>query len=134
LLFRPKFNYPRSIKTLEVHVFTITDKAAEKAKLVLAEEDKAEWGLRVYNAGGGCCGPSFGLDIDEKSSAEDEVFEKDGLKVFVDKSCLTSLNEMSLDYYDDGEKTGFILSGGEAPSCGSGGQASSCGSGCSSCG
>ena len=115
-------------------MFTITDKAAEKAKLVLAEEDKAEWGLMVYNAGGGCCGPSFGLDIDEKSSAEDEVFEKDGLKVFVDKSCLTSLNEMSLDYYDDGEKTGFILSGGEAPSCGSGGQASSCGSGCSSCG
>jgi len=29
---------------LEVHVFTITDKAAEKAKLVLAEEGKAEWG------------------------------------------------------------------------------------------
>ncbi|HMK60723.1 MAG TPA: iron-sulfur cluster assembly accessory protein [Dissulfurispiraceae bacterium] len=116
-------------------MFTITDKAAEKAKLVLAEEGKADWGLRVYNAGGGCCGPSFGLDIDEKASTEDEVFEKDGLKVFVDKGCLVSLTGMSLDYYDDGERAGFILSGGQAPSCGSGGGgASACGSGCSSCG
>jgi len=115
-------------------VFTITEKAAEKAKIVLAEEGKAEWGLRVYNAGGGCCGPSFGLDIDEKAAAEDQVFEKDGLKVFVDSGCVSSLEEMQLDYYDDGERAGFILSGGSAPSCGSGdGPASSCGSGCSSC-
>jgi iron-sulfur cluster assembly accessory protein len=134
LLFETKFDYPKSIKNLEVQVFTITEKAAEKAKLVLADEGKAEWGLRVYNAGGGCCGPSFGLDIDEKASAEDQVFEKDGLKVFVDNGCAASLEEMSLDYYDDGERAGFILSGGPAPSCGSGdGPASSCGSGCSSC-
>ncbi len=106
-------------------MFTITEKAAEKAKMVLAEEGKAEWGLRVYNAGEGCCGPSFGLDIDEKAAAEDATFEKDGLKVFIDKGCLESVKEMQLDYYDDGERAGFILSGGQAPSCKSG---------CSSCG
>ncbi len=106
-------------------MFTITDKAAEKAKLVLAEEGKADWGLRIYNAGSGCCGPSFGLDIDEKPTAEDEIFEKDGLKVFVDKGCLSSMEGMQLDFYDDGERAGFILGGGKAPSCGSG---------CSSCG
>jgi iron-sulfur cluster assembly accessory protein len=134
LLFEAILDYSKGIKTLEVHVFTITEKAAEKAKIVLAEEGKAEWGLRVYNAGGGCCGPSFGLDIDEKAAAEDQVFEKDGLKVFVDSGCIASLDEMQLDYYDDGERAGFILSGGSAPSCGSGdGHASSCGSGCSSC-
>ena len=115
-------------------MFTITDNATEKAKAVLAEEGKADWGLRVYNAGEGCCGPSFGLDIDEKAAEEDEVFEKDGLKVFVDKGCLESVKEMQLDYYDDGERAGFILSGGPAPTCGSGGAPSSCGSGCSSCG
>lgn len=106
-------------------MLTITDKAAEKAKAILAIEGKDSWGLRVYSAGGGCCGPSYGLDIEENPLADDEVFEKNGLRVFVDKNTLSSLSGMNLDYYDDGEREGFILSGGEAPSCSSG---------CSSCG
>ncbi|MFA5355047.1 MAG: iron-sulfur cluster assembly accessory protein [Thermodesulfovibrionales bacterium] len=113
---------------------TITDKAAEKAKEVLTAEGKDGWGLRIYNAGGGCCGPSYGLDIDEAPKADDEVVEKNGLRVFVDKGTFSTIGGMQLDYYEDGEREGFVLSGGSAPSCGSGD--SSCGShgGCSSCG
>ncbi|MDA8214177.1 MAG: iron-sulfur cluster assembly accessory protein [Nitrospiraceae bacterium] len=107
---------------------TITDKAAEKAIAILAAEGKDTWGLRIYSSGGGCCGPSYGLDIDEKPTADDEVLEKNGLRVFVDKNTLSNLKGMQLDYYDDGEKEGFVLSGGAAPSD------SACSSGCSSCG
>ncbi len=103
----------------------ITDKAADKAKAILAAEGKDSWGLRIYNAGGGCCGPSYGLDIEEIPTADDEVIEKDGLRVFVDKGTISNLSGMQLDYYDDGEREGFVLSGGPAPSCNSG---------CSSCG
>lgn len=108
---------------------TITEKAAEKAKAVLAAEGKESWGLRIYSSGGGCCGPSYGLDIDEKAVSDDEVIEKDGLKVFVDKTTLAGLGGMQLDYFEDGQQEGFVLSGGN-PSAGG----SSCGSGCSSCG
>lgn len=104
---------------------TITDKAVEKAKAILAAEGKDSWGLRIYNAGGGCCGPSYGLDLDEKPLADDEVLEKDGLKVFVDKTTSVTLAGMQLDYLEEGEREGFTLSGGAAPSCGSG---------CGSCG
>ncbi len=106
-------------------MFTITDRAAEKAKAILSMEGKDSWGLRVYSAGGGCCGPSYGLDIEESPMPDDEILEKNGLRVFIDKTTLSTLTGMNLDYYDDGEREGFILSGGEAPSCGSG---------CSSCG
>lgn len=106
-------------------MFTITEKAAEKAVEILAAEGKDSWGLRIYNAGGGCCGPSYGLDIEEKPLADDEIIEKNGLKVFIDKDTLSGLKGMQLDYYDDGEREGFILSGGTPPSCSSG---------CSSCG
>lgn len=106
-------------------MITITDKAAEKAKEILVAEGKDGWGLRVYNAGGGCCGPSYGLDLDEKAAAEDEVVEKNGLKVFVDKGTFSGLAGMQLDYIQDGDREGFVLSGGAA---------SSCSSGCSSCG
>lgn len=104
---------------------TITEKAAEKAIAILSAEGKDNWGLRIYSAGGGCCGPAYGLDIDESPATDDEVFEKNGLRVFVDKNTLSVLDGMQLDYCDDGERTGFMLSGGTAPSCSSG---------CSSCG
>lgn len=106
-------------------MITITDSAAEKAKIVLAEEGKDSWGLRIYNAGESCCGPAFGLDIDEKPTVDDEVIEKNGLKVFVDKTTLSVLSGMKLDYHSDGEREGFVLSGGAAPTCDSG---------CSTCG
>lgn len=103
----------------------ITDKAAEKARAILAAEGKESWGLRIYNAGGGCCGPSYGLDLDEQPATDDEVIEKNGLKVFIDKKTFASLSGMQLDYHESGEQEGFVLSGGAAPSCSSG---------CSSCG
>ncbi|OGW19374.1 MAG: hypothetical protein A2077_02600 [Nitrospirae bacterium GWC2_46_6] len=106
-------------------VVTITDKAADKAVEILAAEGKDGWGLRIYSAEGGCCGPSYGLDIDEQPTADDEVIEKNGLRVFVDKNTVSVLGGMQLDYVADGEKEGFVLSGGDAPSCSSG---------CSSCG
>ncbi|KAF0179169.1 MAG: HesB/YadR/YfhF family protein [Nitrospirae bacterium] len=113
-------------------MFTISEKAAAKAREVLAEEGKAGWGLRVFGSGGGCCGPSFGLDLEEKAQANDTVFEQNGLQVFVDNDTVEKLNSMQLDYFQDEEQEGFVLTGGEAPSCGSG-SAPSCSSGCTSC-
>lgn len=105
-------------------MITISDVAAEKAKAVLTAEGKANWGLRIYTAEGGCCGPSYGMDIDEKPAEGDEVIEKNGLKVFVDKNTSKKLDGMSIDFIDDGVRQGFILTGGQAPSCSTG---------CSSC-
>jgi iron-sulfur cluster insertion protein len=112
-------------------VLTISDTAAEKAKEILKAEGKEGWGLRVFIHGSGCCGPSYGMDIDEKASDNDETVEKNGLKVFVDKDASASLSDKQIDYVSTPRGEGFIVSGGEAPSCGSG--SSSCGSGCSSC-
>jgi iron-sulfur cluster assembly accessory protein len=116
---------------------TITDKAAEKAKAILAGEGKNNWGIKIYVAGEGCCGPSYGLNLQEEKTPEDEVIEKDGLKVYMDKQTLQSLTDKELDYYAGTEGEGFIFTGGASTcgssSCGSGGS-SSCGSGCGSCG
>jgi iron-sulfur cluster assembly protein len=125
LLFKGIIFYSIISNSWRYEVVTITDKAAEKAAEILASEGKDSWGLRIYSAVGGCCGPSYGLDIDERPSVNDEVIEKNGLKVFVVKNKIQDLTGMKLDYYDDGEKEGFVLSGSDK---------SSCSSGCSSCG
>lgn len=111
---------------------TITEKAAEKAKTILEGEGKANWGLRIFVAGQSCCGPSFGLDLQEVKMPDDEVIEKNGLKVFVDKQTLETLTDREFDYYAGEEGEGFIFTGGVS-SCSPGGS-SGCGSGSSGCG
>lgn len=103
----------------------ISELAAEKAKEILTAEGKSSWGLRVYVAEGGGCSPSYGMDIDEQPAEGDEIFEKNGLKVFIDRNTYHNLDGMEIDFVDNGEQKGFILAGGDS---------SSCGSGCSSCG
>jgi iron-sulfur cluster assembly accessory protein len=105
----------------------ISDVAAEKGKQILTAEGKSEWGLRVFLAGSSCCGPSFGMDINERPSDGDNVVEKDGLKVFLDKGALEKLDGMEIHFVDDGQQQGFVIRGGKQPSEGHG-------SGCNSCG
>jgi iron-sulfur cluster assembly accessory protein len=105
-------------------MFTITDIAAEKAKEVLEAEGKAEWGLRIFLSGSSCCGPSFGMDIDEDSRDGDEVVEHNGLRVFVDQNTVGQIKGMTIDFIDDGQNQGFIIKG----------QAQQGPSSCSTCG
>jgi len=109
-------------------VFTITEKAAEMAQKFMAEEGKQGWGMRIFQAGSSCCGPSYGIDLEENPAAGDAVYEKDGLRVFVDSNCGDGLDDMQMDYHEDGEMSGFVLNGETEPSCGAGG------SDCSACG
>jgi iron-sulfur cluster assembly accessory protein len=102
---------------------TITDTAAEKAMAILAIEGKHNWGIKIYVAGTGCCGPSYGLNLQENQMPNDEIVEKNGVRVFVDKDLYKTLSGMTLDYLSDGNMEGFIFTGG----------VSACSSGCDSC-
>lgn len=99
-------------------MLSISDRALDKAKEILTVEGKSEWGIRIYCAGESCCGPSFGLDINEIPASGDEILEKDGLKLFLEQTAFEKLSDMQLDYYEDGQRSGFILTG-DSPSCGS---------------
>lgn len=103
----------------------ISDSAAEKAKEILKSEGKEGWGLRVFVHGSGCCGPSFGMDINENPSEGDQTVEKNGLKVFVEEQAFANLSGKEIDYVRSPEGEGFVITGGPA--------APSCGSGCSGC-
>jgi len=102
----------------------ISEKAAEKAKDILKVEGKEGWGLRIFLQGSSCCGPSYGMDIDEKAGANDDTVENNGLKVFLDKEASASLADKEIDFVSTDKGEGFVINGGAAPSCGSG---------CSSC-
>ena len=98
-------------------MFIITDTAADKATEMLTAEGKAGWGMRITVEGSGCCGPSYGMDIDENPAEGDEVIEKNGLRVFADKDTHVKLSGMIMDFIDDGQRQGFVIKAEGPSSC-----------------
>jgi len=100
---------------------TISEKAASKLKEILKEQNKEGYGLRVQVVAGGCSGNSYGLDIEEKPTGEDIIFEKEGVKVFIDPASLKIIGGSRIDYVDALQGAGFRISNPHAKnSCGCG--------------
>jgi len=91
-------------------MITMTDKAVAKGRAILAEEGvgKKEPGLRIAVKGGGCSGLMYQMSIGEGPAAEnEEIFERDGFRVYIDKKSLFFLNGSELDYADGLTGAGF---------------------------
>lgn len=84
----------------------LTPEAAAEIKRLLVQEQKDSWGLRVGVVGGGCSGLSYTLAFDENPSPKDEVFEVEGITVFVDAKSYMFLTGIVLDYSNE------LLTGG----------------------
>jgi iron-sulfur cluster assembly accessory protein len=101
----------------------VTETAAEKINELLAEENKVGSGLRVFVQGGGCSGFQYGLMIDEGEgdASADQVFEVNGVKLFVDPISLRYLKGAEVDFVDNHMGGGFTIKNPNAKStCGCG--------------
>jgi iron-sulfur cluster insertion protein len=72
-------------------VILVTEAAAGKIRDLLAEEGKPDSGLRVFVQGGGCSGFQYGLMIEEGGGVGDQLFESNGVKLYVDPVSLSYL-------------------------------------------
>ncbi|MBI2184193.1 MAG: iron-sulfur cluster insertion protein ErpA [Thaumarchaeota archaeon] len=88
---------------------TLTPKAVSKVKEFLTVEGKQNAGLRLYVAGGGCAGLSYGMVIEENPSEEDIVMEEQGVKVFVDPMSAQHLKGANVDYVESLMGSGFKI-------------------------
>src|SRR3954464_3716933 len=83
---------------------TLTEIAAEKVKGFLAGQETA--GLRVGVRGGGCSGFQYALALDEPS-AEDRIFDVEGIKIIVDEASLHYVDGSEVDYTESLMGGGF---------------------------
>ena len=102
-------------------MITLTDKAADKVRQILANENKENGALRVGVKGGGCSGFTYTLDIDDKQLENDQVFEDKGIKIIVDAKSFMFLSGTRLDYRESLTEAGFTFENPNAVrSCGCG--------------
>ncbi len=95
-------------------MFDVTESAINKFKEILIDI-KEEGGIRIFNAGGGCCGtPALALDVVEKPNEDDILINKEDVKIYLDITIADLLSDSILDYNDH---TGFNISGLQQDSC-----------------
>ena len=94
----------------QTELVSISQKAIDKVKEFSKVEEKSSPGLRVYVAGGGCAGLTYGMALEEKSTDEDIIIETAGLKIFIDPFSAKYLNGSTIDYLEYIESSGFKIS------------------------
>jgi iron-sulfur cluster assembly protein len=87
-------------------------KVSETAKNKIIELKRVEGktekdGIRVSVEGGGCSGLMYDLQFDTTERDGDQIFEDNGVKVFVDKKSLLYLLGTELDFSDGLNGKGF---------------------------
>ena len=99
----------------------VTETAASKISELLTEEQKDGSGLRVFVQGGGCSGFQYGLMIEEAGTDADQVYESNGVKLYIDPISVRYLGGAHVDFLDTVTGGGFTIKNPNAVStCGCG--------------
>lgn len=122
-------------------MITLTERALTELKGLMADQQKTDAALRVWVAGGGCSGLQYGMALDDAAPEQgDQVYDQEGVKLYVDEMSLNYMTGAIVDYVDDQFGGGFKIENPNAvSSCGCGSSFKTEGSeagggGCGSCG
>ena len=136
-----------TIETSETAALTLTERAANKVRALMAQEPAGEAEvLRVAIQGGGCSGFEYALGFDRGAADGDHELELHGVRVVIDPFSAPYLRGATVDYLETIQESGFKIDNPNAvSSCGcghsfqvaegdelpEGTQVGGCGSGCS---
>jgi iron-sulfur cluster assembly accessory protein len=136
-----------TIETTRDTVVTLTERAADKIRALMAQEPAGEAEvLRVAIQGGGCSGFEYALGFDRGATEGDHELDVHGVHLVVDPFSAPYLRGAVVDYLETIQESGFKIDNPNAvSSCGcghsfqvedgeempEGTQMGGCGSGCS---
>ena len=89
------------ITETETSTITLSSTASDAVKNILTERNLEGYALRVYVAGGGCCGVNFGMALDNNIRDVDTTFEANGVKVVVDEVSIDYPRGATIDFVND---------------------------------
>ena len=131
-----------TVEHSETTVVTLTERAADKVRNLMAAEPAGEAEvLRVAIQGGGCSGFEYALGFDRGPQADDHELGFYGVRVVVDPFSAPYLQGSTIDFLEGLQESGFKIDNPNAVSaCGCGhsfqvaeGEAAE-GAGCHGCG
>ena len=102
-------------------VVSLTDRAAERVKEIMARADNAYMGLRVGVKNGGCAGQEYVLEYADAAGPLDEVVEDKGVTILVEPKAVLFLIGTEIDYEVSRLSAKFVFRNpNETDACGCG--------------
>ncbi|WP_419913347.1 Fe-S cluster assembly scaffold SufA [Hoeflea sp.] len=102
-------------------VMTMTDRAAERVKNLVAASDQPAVGLRIGIKKGGCAGMEYTVDLASEHSDKDDMIEADGARVYVAPEAVLFLLGTEMDFETTKLRSGFVFNNpNQTSACGCG--------------
>ena len=102
-------------------VITLSERAADRVKEIMAQAKETIVGVRVGVASGGCAGMSYVLEYAKKTNPNDEIIEDKGVKVLIDPKAIMYLLGTEMDYKKEELSSTFVFKNpNETERCGCG--------------
>ena len=111
ILHRPYLN--ASIRylttTTSTPVLQLSDSCVQRLQQIIKDPSQK---LRVLVEGGGCSGFQYRFNIESNQPAnpeQDQIFERQGVQIIVDKDSLELLKGSTIDYHEELIKSSFRI-------------------------
>ena len=102
-------------------IITLSDKAAQRIKEIMANTKEPSIGVRIGVKSGGCAGMSYVMEYAKSSNSNDEVIEDKGVKVLIDPGAVMYLLGTEMDYKKEELSSTFVFKNpNETERCGCG--------------
>ncbi|HEY0809290.1 MAG TPA: iron-sulfur cluster assembly accessory protein [Longimicrobiales bacterium] len=92
-----------------MNISVTANAVAEVQKFMQEQGAAGTAGLRVAVLPGGCSGFQYGLNIEDEAQDDDEIFESNGIKLFVDPFSGQYLDGVEIDYVTTMMGSGFTF-------------------------
>lgn len=108
-----KYEIPKAI--------SLTDRAAERIKLIMSRAETPTVGVRLGVKNGGCAGMEYTMDYAEARDPLDEVVEDKGVMILIEPKAVLFLLGTQMDYEEGVMSSGFIFNNpNQTDACGCG--------------
>ncbi|HUI38347.1 MAG TPA: iron-sulfur cluster assembly accessory protein [Thermoplasmata archaeon] len=87
----------------------VTASAHDQVLKILEKDGRHGQALRLYVQGGGCSGLTYGMTFGQQETGDEVAYDRDGLKVVVDRSSAPLLEGLKVDYLLGLEQSGFKI-------------------------
>jgi iron-sulfur cluster assembly protein len=102
-------------------LLSVTDRAAGHMKKLLASRENPALGLRFGTDKKGCSGLAYKIDFVDEPNPEDEVFETQGVRIYIERASLLFIMGSEIDYEEGQFNSGFVfINPNEKSRCGCG--------------
>src|SRR5512132_3340819 len=91
----------KTITQIDTSTITLSAAASDAIKNIFTQRNLEGYALRVYVAGGGCCGVNFGMALDNNFRDIDTTFDANGVQVVVDNVSIDYLRDATVDFVND---------------------------------